>query len=532
MLTELAVRDLGIIAELRLVLGGGVTAVGGETGAGKTLIVQAIELLVGGRADPAIVRAGAEEAFVEGRFVVDGVETVVARVVPRSGRSRGYIDGRMAPVAALAATGTVLVDLPGQHAHQSLLSPAAQRAALDDYAKVDLASLRAARRRLTVAESVLAGLGGDERSRVRERDLLAFQVAELADARLDDPAEDDALSGEEDRLGDATAHREAAAAAHHLLTGEGGVADDLGGAIAAVAERRPLAPITSRLMAVAEEVNDLVAELRRASETLEDDPQRLAEIVRRRALLVELRRKFGATLEDVMTYEQEARRRLVELDNHDEQVAAAEAELRAAGTDLRAVEAEVGMKRRAAAPRLAAEVAVHLDRLAMPGARFQVTVGDEDPADDVCFVLGANAGESLGPLARVASGGELARTMLALRLTLRPAGGPQTLVFDEVDAGIGGSAALAVGLALADLAGDDRQVLVVTHLPQVAAFAHHQLAVTKVARDGRSVVKAALVTGDSRVAELSRMLSGHPESLAAREHAQELLAVAARARSC
>ncbi len=533
MLTELAIRDLGVIADLRVTLDAGMTAVTGETGAGKTMLVEAIELLVGGRADGMIVRSGAAEAWVEGRFVVGDEEVVLARAVPATGRSRAYVDGRMAPVAALAEAGARLVDMHGQHAHQSLLAPAAQRAALDEFAGVDHAPLVGARRRVREIAAGLDALGGDDRARTREAELLRFQLSELEAAGVCDPQEDAALEAEEDRLADVAAAREAAVAATQALAGDDGWSDALGAALAAVAHRPALAALEVRLRTLTAEAADVAAELRAAAEGMDEDPERLAAVRERRRLLRELRRKYGDSLADVITYAVEARARLDDLEHHAARAAALEAERTAAEADVARAEAVVGTMRRKAAPRLGEAAQAHLRELALPHARLTVSVGDADPGDDVAFLLAANPGEGPLPLTKVASGGELARTMLALRLVLDQA--PPTLVFDEVDAGIGGEAALAVGRRLAALAaagdrGGLRQVLVVTHLPQVAAFADNQLAVRKVERDGRAVAEAAAVEGDERVAELSRMLSGHPRSTAARGHAEELLAVAARDR--
>ena len=534
MLTELSIRDLGVIADLRVTLGAGMTAVTGETGAGKTMLVEAIELLVGGRADSLRVRSGAAEAWVEGRFVTGDTEVVLARAVPANGRSRAYVDGRMAPVAALAEAGATLVDLHGQHAHQSLLSPAAQRAALDAFAGVDHGPLVAARLRLRQVDAALTALGGDERGRAREADLLRFQVAELDAAAVTDPGEDAVLETEEDSLADAAASREAATAAAAALAGDDGWADALGAATAAVAGRPPLAALEARLRSLAAEAADVTGDLRAAAEALEDDPERLAAIRERRRLLRELSRKYGDTLADVIAFADGARTRLDALEHHSQRAEELERDRDGARADVQAAEAVVGWCRREAAPRLAAAVEAHLLELAMPAGRLEVHVGADGPGDDVAFLLAANPGEEPLPLARVASGGELARTMLALRLVLDEAQAPPTLVFDEVDAGLGGEAALSVGrklaaLGMARVAGA-RQVLVVTHLPQVAAFADHQLAVQKGEQDGRAVAEAVLVTGRQRVTELSRMLSGHARSPAAQGHAEELLAVAARDR--
>ncbi|HEX8581197.1 MAG TPA: hypothetical protein VF640_02660, partial [Acidimicrobiales bacterium] len=279
---------------------------------------------------------------------------------------------------------------------------------------------------------------------------------------------------------------------------------------------------------------DAAADARDLAETLEDDPERLEEVRARRRLLAELRRKYGDTLAEVLAYADEARARRDELASHAERAAALEAELAAARADEATAAAAVAAARRAAAGPLAEAVEAHLADLAMAGARVAVEVDGPDPADDVTFLLAANRGGSLLPLTKVASGGELARAMLALRLALGPGRasdgeGPGTLVFDEVDAGIGGMAAIAVGRALAALAAD-RQVLVVTHLPQVAAFADDHLTVAKRDEGLVTVATAGRVQGDERVAELSRMLAGTPDSAATRGAAEELLAAAAAER--
>jgi DNA repair protein RecN (Recombination protein N) len=526
MLVELAVRDLGTIAEARLVLGPGLTALTGETGAGKTLVVEAIELLVGGRADPSVVRPGADEARVEGRAVVDGDEVVLERVVPRAGRSRAYVDGRLATATTLAEIGTRLVDLHGQHAHQSLLATATQRGALDRHGGVDLAPLVAARQRVVELDAELAALGGDERARAREIDLYRFQVGELDAAGLADPDEDAVLEAEEDTLADALAHQEAAAAAVAALADDGGAADAVALARSALADRAPFREHHARLEALAAELADVTSEIRAAGEGVEPDPDRLAAVRERRRLLHELRRKYGETLADVIDYHRTAAERLAELEDHDARAARLDADRAAAVDALARAEAAVGAARRAAADPLAAAIEARLVELAMPSATVSVAVGD-DPGDDVTFLLAANPGAPPLPLARTASGGELARAMLATRLVLTA--GPPTLVFDEVDAGIGGEAAHAVGRALAAL-GADHQVLVVTHLAQVAAHADEHVAVTK-DDDGRTTTSALRHLGrDDRVVELSRMLSGSPDSDAARRHAVELLDRAAAAR--
>ena len=532
MLLELAVSDLGVIAELSLLLPEGMVAVTGETGAGKTLVVTAIELLVGGRAEAAVVRPGAGEARVEGRFLTaGGDELVLTRVIPAEGRSRAYVDGRLAPVSALAEHGAALVDLHGQHAHQSLLAPATQREALDRFAGVDLEPLRLARRRVTELDAALAALGGDPRARARAIDLLRHQVAELQRAHLRGPDEDEELEAEEDLLADAVAHRAAAGLAHEALTADGGATDTVATALASVAGRAPFAEVESRLRSLAAELDDVAVEARAIGEGIADDPERVEVVRQRRALLHDLRRRYGDTLADVIAFEARAAEGLAALEGHDERAAALDAERGVALEELAAAAAVVGAARRAGAAAMGAAVEAGLRELAMPRAVVEVEVGPADPGDDVRLLLGANPGERTMPLAKVASGGELARAMLALRLVLldRRCEVPRSLVFDEVDAGIGGEAALAVGRSLAALGGR-HQVLVVTHLPQVAAFADAQVRVSKDVVGGRTVAAVRALDGGERVVELSRMLSGQPASAAARDHAEELLAAAAASR--
>jgi DNA repair protein RecN (Recombination protein N) len=532
-LSELHIENLGVIERVELTLGPGLTAVTGETGAGKTMLVEAIELLVGGRADTSMVRHGADEARIDGRFVTaDGDERVLTRVVPAEGRSRAYVDGRLATVASLADVAADIVDLHGQHTHQSLLSTATQRAALDEFGGVDLGPLRAARARLTELDAELAALGGDDRARAREIDLLRFQVDELDAAAVVDPDEDLALDAEETVLADATAHREAAAAAAAALGDDGGARDAVSIALGALDGRAPFTGAATRLRDLLAELDDVVADVRADGESIDEAPERLAEIRERRQILKNLRRKYGDDLASVMAFHAQADERLRELEQFDQRAAALDEQRQVALADERVAAEAVGRHRRAVGPRLAHAVEAELQKLAMPHAALAVAVGDHDddhPGDRVQFLLAANPGSPLLPLTRVASGGELARAMLALRLVLSAAtiggeahvDGGRTLVFDEVDAGIGGAAAQAIGDALAAL-GRSHQVLVVTHLAQVAAVATAQVSVAKSVTDGQTHTTAAPISGDERVAEIARMLSGSVTS-SALDHARELL---------
>jgi DNA repair protein RecN (Recombination protein N) len=405
------------------------------------------------------------------------------------------------------------------------MSTTAQRAALDRFGEVDTEPLEIANARVRTLEGELDDLGGDERAREREMDVLRYQIAELDAAQIDDPDEDSRLAAEEDVLADAAAHRLAAGEAVAALSDEGGATDPLGVAVAAIAGRAPYEALENRLRALAAELTDVAAELRDTGDAIEEDPARLTALRERRQLLVDLRRKYGDSLDDVMAEHARLSDRLVQLEEHDRRAGTIDQELAEARKGRAVAAATVAEARRAAAPHLAQEVEAHLRELALPKARVEVRVEGPDPADEVEFLLAANPGTQPLPLTKVASGGELARTMLALRLVLTAA--PPTLVFDEVDAGVGGAAADAIGAALSRIA-DRRQVLVVTHLPQVAAYADAHVTVTKESDDTTTVSRVETLDHERRVVELSRMLSGQPDSQTARQHADELLARAGR----
>lgn len=533
MLVELRIENLGVIESASIVLGDGLTVLTGETGAGKTMIVEAINLLVGQRADASMVRAGADELRVEGRFVAaDSSERILCRVVPRDGRSRAYVDGRLATVASLAEHGFELVDLHGQHEHQSLLGATAQRDALDAFAGTDLGPLRAARASLTEIDAALATMGGDERARAREIELLRFQVEEIRAAAIDDPDEDATLERQIDLLQDAQAHRAALAAAMASLVDDDGALDRLGSSAAVLGRSEAMRAHVERIRQLQALVADAADDMRRMLDDAEEDPQRLAALVERRQMLFDLRRKYGETVAAVVAFADEAAQRLAELESWEERAADLDRRRGAALDELHAQGAVVRRQREAAAPKLAKAVEGHLARLALGGARVRVTVGSDaegDVAGDaVTFLLAANPGSELAPLAKVASGGELARAMLALRLVLMQA--PGTLVFDEVDAGIGGDAAVAVADALAAL-GERHQVLVVTHLAQVAAAANGQVAVEKQVRKGITYASARVLDDDERAEEIARMLSGSVAVESAVEHARNMLKSRRKTRS-
>jgi DNA repair protein RecN (Recombination protein N) len=598
-LTELQIVNLGVIEELRVEVGPGLTALTGETGTGKTVLLGAISLLVGGRADADMVRPGATEARVDGRFLLaadavpvdllatepaphhfpdhhtdflDGdseheprngpsisagmqrlVEVVISRVVPRSGRSRAYINGHLVTVATLAEMTAGQVDLHGQHAHQSLLTTQTQRAALDEFGSINTTPLLALRARLHDCEARRNELGGDERARAREIDLLSFQISEIEAAQIENLAEPEDLAREEMVLADARGHADAGGDALERLHGENAARDLLAEMARAIGDRTPFVGVASRLQDLLSELDDLGAELRSITEAIEEDPARMEEIRLRRQALRDLCRKYGADLGEVRNYAIEARERLALLNDHETQAERIDAEIAEVQRLLNMESARIRSDRELCAPSLAAAIEEGLRRLAMPHAKVDVRIGlpENDPAGDrVEFMLAANPGLESAPLHKVASGGELARAMLALRLALRPgahrvsdkSSNPgsdlpgasnateptaatetgSTLIFDEVDAGIGGAAAVAVAEALHRLV-TGHQVLVVTHLAQVAAVADQHLRVIKTSTENSTVAQVEAVTGSDRVHEIARMLSGHQTAAAVR-HATELLA--------
>lgn len=551
MLTDLHVRGLGVIPELSVHFEGGMTALTGETGAGKTLLVHALQLVLGGRAQADDIRSGDEEAIVEARFESDAGETTLARTIARRGRSRAWLDGRMAPLTALADVAQGLVDICGQHDRQSLLSQRGQRTLLDAFAGADLGPLADARRSVRELRMRAEALGGSARERARQVDLLAYQVAEIEAAHIDDLAEDEALESQETLLANAATLRACGMDALTALRGRPGpggegetsVVDRLMEAARAVtghargAASRPQAPtpegvsgsdlagldhVGGRLRTAVREVDEIETALRHIVESLEDDPTRLEAVQERRRLLAGLRRKYGESLADVVAFADAARASLEEIGAKEREASELDARFAEAEGQLAAERTALCEVRTRAAPQLVHAVRTRLRALAMPDADVEVVV---DTTGEVSFHLSANRGEPALALSDVASGGELARTMLALRLVVD--GGAPTMLFDEVDAGVGGAAALALGASLHEVA-QHRQVLVVTHLPQVAAAADHQIAVRKVTgADGRAAVLTEELDPGSRVVELSRMLSGHPDSATARAHAEELLATGA-----
>ncbi|HZC73027.1 MAG TPA: DNA repair protein RecN [Jatrophihabitans sp.] len=585
MLDELRIRGLGVIDEAVLPLGPGLTAVTGETGAGKTMVVTGLLLLFGGRADSARVRTGRDQASVDGRLTLSaespaadrvraaggeldsadsGDELVLRRTVSASGRSRAYVGGAPAPVAVLTELADQLLAVHGQADQLRLVRPAAQRAALDHYAGVDLDTFGAAHARWRAAAAELSDRIGRAAELRRESDLLTHGIGEI-EAAAPQPGELGELTQLAGRLGHADALRLAARTAHDVLLGDSddptAAAADVTALLAAAArtlaqqqgsddELDGLAGRVTELSALAA---DLGAEFGAYADSLDTDPARLEQIEARRATLTALVRKYcdepEPTIEGVLRWAADAGARLKLIDVSDEALAALRSACDSAAAEVAGLAAAISAQRREAAERLAAAASAELAGLAMPDARLEVEVAPRAPsaglptltvagqevavaadgADEVTLLLQPHRGAPALPVGRGASGGELSRVMLALEVCLAGTDPVPTFVFDEVDAGVGGRAAVELGRRLARLARH-RQVLVVTHLPQVAAFADRQVVVDKPAGDGGGGVTASdvrVVDGDERVAELARMLAGS-DSQTAREHAAELLADAAR----
>jgi DNA repair protein RecN (Recombination protein N) len=524
-IAELSVKDLALVSELRLELGPGLTVLTGETGAGKSMLVDALLAATGGRVAAGMVREGADRAKVEAVFAgVGDDELVLAREI-QPGRAPARMNGETVPLAKLAESGGELVAIHGQGEQLRLARPAVQRDLLDAYGghERSRAAVLTAHRSLQDILAERASLGGDPRERARRLALLEHEVTEIDGAHIE---ADDAMiaaalavarSGE--RL------RESAASVHELLVGERASARDrlaiAARDLSAAAEIDPrLADQAARLVASVDEVADLGADLRRYAESIDADPRELARLESRNDALAELRRKYGPSLDDVIAYGERARRELSDVSSEEERLARLDGEERAARDALVVASATLHAERDKSAKRLAKSVEAELAELGLPRCRFTVTLEPVEPdasgADRVTFRIAPNPGEPFAPLQEIASGGELSRIMLALEVVLAAQDETPVLVFDEVDAGVGGRLGEVVGRALWSLARQ-HQVLCVSHLAQVAAYADAHVKVRKEVRGGRThVVADRLGTRDS-VAELADMLGagGSSKSLAA-----------------
>jgi DNA repair protein RecN (Recombination protein N) len=548
-LRELHISGLGVIDDLDLELDPGLNVLTGETGAGKTMVTVGLSLVLGARGAATLVRPGAVASKIQARFDLpegsegaaewaeDG-ELLLARTIPVEGKGSARIGGQLATASALTGLGSALVELHGQHQAQRLLSPATQTAFLDRYAGdahlAVLASYREAFQRLRAVRTALEELRSDSRERERELDLLGYQVREIEAVGPRD-GESAELASEEARLAHVERLLETVSGSEDTLAGEDGVSDALGSAVALLGEAAVLdhgvQDLADRARSVAAEAAELARDLRTYREGLSVDPARLQEVRERIGALRALQRKYGETDGDVLAYVATASERLASLTGADDRLDALAAETAELESLASGLASRVGSGRRTAGPLLAEAIARELEELGMPGARVEVSIEAAPElatsgGDRVELRFAAGPGLVALPLAKSASGGELSRTMLACRSVLADLDEVPTLVFDEVDAGIGGQAGLAVGRRLARLA-QNRQVLVVTHLPQIACFADRHVRVRK--HGGTASIR--VLDDAERVSELSRMLAGLEQSESAVSHAEELLAEAGRAKT-
>lgn len=554
MLTEISVENVALIEEATLELEPGLNAITGETGAGKTLLATALQMLLGGRARSEAVRAGSRRATVEGTFTLpekvgrrilseslgdlgeelededtqDGL--VLRRTLTEDGRSRCYVGGVSVPVKALAALGERLVSYHGQREQARLTEPAEQLRILDDF--LEESAVRAREERGSLWHAVerdrreLREITASSEARLREADFLRFQVAELDEAGYSAREVAD-LTRERDRLRNVTELMESAAAATASLSSEeGGAMDSVARAVSELdrASRHDegLSGLLERLSGLSAEIEDVVYELRAYVDELEADPNRLDVVEERLAALRALERKYG---EDVEGYLEEARARLARLENSEAETAELERRISGGEGRLEELAATITAGRRRAAERLAEKVGENLADLNLGGTVFKAELVPATPGpsgvERVEFVIQPNPGEPELPVRRYASGGELSRIMLAIRLAQERVEPGATYIFDEVDAGIGGETATAVGAKLREL-GERNQVLTITHLPQIASEAGSHVVVAKEESGGRTITRIRRVEGDERRKELARMLSGRVDE-ASLAHAQELL---------
>jgi DNA repair protein RecN (Recombination protein N) len=558
-LHELRIENLLLIERAELRLGAGLNAITGETGAGKTVLAHSLDLLMGGRARPQIVRPGAEEAWGEGVFELpDGLlddpelaeladrvpegagEIVLGRRVGSSGRTSAFVAGRSASAADLRALGSRMLAFYGQHEHRRLTLSSAQMAILDSFAGTEhlelRADYRAAQAEATGLRAELEELSEREGARERDLDLLRFELAEI-EAVAPDPAELNELAAERDRLRHAESLRGAAAGALQAISGD---SEDGGGSssMLAVADAglssaggvdTILDALADRIRAAAVELDDLASELRGYLERIEAEPGRLESLSERLDAVDRLTRKHGGSVESVLEHAERCREQIELLDNADQRAAELERAVAEAEAERASLAARLGDGRAEAAQALSERVAAELSELAMDGARLEVSLEPHPEgfgpagAETIEFLVATNPGMPMAPLKDAASGGELSRIMLAL--TGLASGGAPTLVFDEIDAGIGGSTARAVGERLRALA-DHGQVLCITHLPQVASLASTHFKLDKRTVDGEARATVERVDGDAQVDEIVRMLGAASGDRAASRHARDLLKAA------
>jgi len=556
MLTELRIRNFAIIEQVTLPLAPGFNVLSGETGAGKSIIVGALGLLLGERASADLIRSGADKATVEGVFDIRlrsdvsaladerGIEVeddtlVLKREIAANGRGRAWINGTTVTASVLAEIGRELVNLHGQHDAQTLLDNQSQRRILDAFGAAEKQAelVRESHRELSDVRREIANLSSRRADAEKRADYLRHVAKEIEDARLSS-GEDTKLEDEARVLENADELRTLAASLNELLSGEeASVLSQLGAAQRPLTAIERIDPSAARMQELFDAGFYALQELARSVEdytgSVELDPARLEEVRRRRDRLFGLLKKYGPTLDDVIAAGTSARAELDLIDTAQFDLANLNAREADARRRLIAGAEKLSELRLSAARKLAKAVDALLPSLGMPDGRFSVmlTARDEptsDGAEDVEFRVALNVGHEDRPLARVASGGELSRVMLALKTILARVDQVPTLIFDEVDAGIGGRVGLQVGDTLRRVA-KEHQVFAISHLPQIAARAHHHIVVAKGAKGGVTTADITVLEGSNRVHEIARMLGGDPESKVSRAHAKELLESAASA---
>jgi len=563
MLTELLIRNLAIIDEVQVPFQPGFNVLTGETGAGKSIIIHAINFLVGGKGDIDLIRTGAETLLVEAVFDLTncpqvktvleevGIETedgtlILSRELSRAGKSRCRINGRAATIAMLKQIGKSLIDIHGQHEHQSLLDPTNHLRFLDAFGGEELTALKeryySLYRQLMQVERELTELQQSERERMQRLDLLRYQAEEIDRANLREGEEEDLLQ-ERQLLVNAERISERVSYAVRCLTGERGVLDSLGEAMQSLKEIASLDPNLQSwhdaLSQAFDTIQEVGFELERYASRIEFDPERLEEVESRLDLLKRLKRKYGDSISAILQYRQQIEQELQRLETSEERLETLQREREQLRKELAETAKALSEVRQEIARQLERTVQNHLKALMMERARFKVAIDrlpdpnglqlpegtfafNRDGIDQVEFLISTNPGEPLKPLAKIASGGEISRTMLALKASLQRTHEIPILVFDEIDVGIGGKTAEAVGEKLREVSRY-AQVLCVTHLPQIAALADWHLQVEKITEGKRTRVIVTPLEYDERVKELARMLSGKQITQASLQHAQELL---------
>lgn len=550
MLRALQIRNFALIENVNLELGEGLNILSGETGAGKSILIQALDLLLGARGSSELIRQGEEESEVTGLFLRGDEEIGLRRVISRSGKNKAYLNERPVPVSALEEAGRALVDLAGQHEHQVLLHPERHLSLLDEFAglesKEDSPLYRY--RALFVAVGTLRAEREKIEARAREarerEEFLRFQLKELSQAALK-PGEEEELHKERDASKHAVRLKEAGTRAEEALdSGEDSIAERLARVEKEIRQASQLdsrlSDLSSRLDGVLVEVQDAAKSLRTYAEAVSCDPERLQEIEDRLDLIARLKKKHGGSVESLLEKEQEIRKSLALVDDFDGAMAAVDRDLAERGKNLLELAGVVSKVRKKASEELSGKIGRELKDLGMPAARFAMelrppargldvlgSVLGENGAEEGEFLVAPNLGEGLHALAKVASGGELSRVFLAIKKVLGASRTAGTCVFDEVDAGIGGRIAEVVGRNLSDLS-ERRQVICITHLPQIACFADHHFIIRKETEKGRTRTQVQRLQSAQREEEIARMLAGVKVTEQAKAHAREMIKGAAR----